>query len=55
MPVFLRVQSLRRAAQAEAGRLLRILFLWNGKVPARTAGVGLLQPIVVIRMDAQDK
>jgi len=38
LPVLLRVQGLRRDAQAVAGRLLRILFLRHGAVPARAGG-----------------
>jgi hypothetical protein len=34
LPVLLRLQELRRATQAQAGRLLRFLLLWLGAVPA---------------------
>ena len=39
--VLLRLQGLWATAQAEAGRLLRVLFLWFGPVPTdpgRTVG-----------------
>ena len=38
LPVFLRLQGLRREAKAACGRLLRVLFLWIGAVPADPAG-----------------
>jgi hypothetical protein len=34
LSVFLYVHWLRRDAAAEAGRLLRILFVWLGSMPA---------------------
>jgi hypothetical protein len=34
LPIFLSLQGLWRTAQAEGGRLLRVLFLWIGAVPA---------------------
>jgi len=36
LPVFLYLHRLRRDVAAEAGRLLRVLFLWLGSVPAYT-------------------
>jgi len=40
--VFLDLSGLREAPQAQAGRLLRVLQLWLGVVPACAAGAGLL-------------
>jgi hypothetical protein len=34
LPILLSLQGLRRTAQAEGGRLLRVLFLWVGAVSA---------------------
>jgi hypothetical protein len=34
LPVLLRLQGLWRETEAAAGRLLRVLFLWIGAVPA---------------------
>jgi hypothetical protein len=42
LPIFLSLQGLWRTAQAEAGRLLRVLFLWVGAVSANpTAAIVL--------------
>lgn len=46
LPVVLRMQSLPYIAQTEAGRLLRVLFIRVGAVPADSGawqGRGLLQ------------
>ena len=46
LPVLLQLQGLRRTAQAQAGRLLRVLLLWLGGVPA-DAGRELLRFVTV--------
>jgi hypothetical protein len=38
LPVFLCLQGVRRSSPAEAGRLLRLLFLWNDSVSAGAVG-----------------
>lgn len=38
VPVLLPVHRLRSEAQAEAGRLLRVLLVWLGAVPADAGG-----------------
>jgi hypothetical protein len=43
MPVLLRLQRVRRTAQAPRGRLLRVLLLWIGAVPADTDQHALLR------------
>lgn len=40
LPVLLRVHGMRRAAQAKTGRLLRVLFLWLGSLPAHSGSRG---------------
>ena len=42
LPVVLRMQGLRHGAETPAGRLLRVLFLRNGALPADTGGRVLL-------------
>jgi hypothetical protein len=42
MPVFLRVHPLQNVAQAEGGRLLRVLLLRIGSLPAHSRAAQLL-------------
>jgi hypothetical protein len=43
VPVLLRMHALQNPAQAKAGRLLRLLLVWIGEVPADAAGWLLLR------------
>ena len=42
MSVVLRLQRLRRRPETEAGRLLRLLFLWRREMSADTIGSSVL-------------
>jgi hypothetical protein len=44
MPVVLRVRVVPRAAQSQAGRLLRVLLVRLGAVPSEAGGGFLLRP-----------
>jgi len=37
LPVFLQLPGLQKTHQTQTGRLLRVLFLWNGSLPANSA------------------
>jgi hypothetical protein len=50
MPVFLRVHPLQNVAQAEGGRLLRVLFLRIGSLPARSSAGQLLPVFALVRI-----